>query len=135
MIRGEELCLGDLVLIEGKARRVESITKKKVGYHITPTDSLHYARLCEVSVIPLTKDILKANGFVEDLCYWDYHVDEHVKLQYYFHEHRLERQWYGRDEWQNHKWFREISVRLKCYYLHELQHACRMCGINIKWKV
>lgn len=135
MISCYELMIGDYVLIQGKPRRVESITKKKVGYHVTPNDQLSYARLCEISPIEITKESLKAAGFIQNLCYWDYHVDEQIKLQYYFHEHRLERLWYGRDEWYNHKWFRDVSVRLRCYYLHELQHACRECGINIKWKV
>lgn len=135
MIRGEELCIGDFVLIQGKVRKVESITKKKIGYHVTPTDSLHYARLCEVSPIPITKEILKSSGFVENLCYWDYHIDENTKFQYYFHEHRLERQWYGRDEWENHRWLREVTMKLNCYDLHELQQVFRKYGVGIKIKL
>lgn len=54
MIKATELQIGDYVLIDGKPRRVESITKKKVGYHINPqTDKrLYYARLYDVEPLP-----------------------------------------------------------------------------------
>lgn len=55
MIKSTELMIGDYVLVDGKPRRVESITKKKIGYHINPqTDKrLYYARLHDVEPIPL----------------------------------------------------------------------------------
>ena len=55
MIKSTELMIGDYVLVDGKPRRVESITKKKIGYHINPqTDKrLHYARLHDIEPIPL----------------------------------------------------------------------------------
>ena len=135
MIRYSELQIGDWVLVQGKPRKVEAITKRKIGYHVTPTDQLHYARLPELEPIPITKEILKSSGFVENLCYWDYHIDENTKFQYYFHEHRLERQWYGRDEWENHRWLREVTLKINCYELHELQQVFRRCGVEIIWKI
>ena len=53
MIKSTELMIGDLVLVSGTPRRVESITKKKIGYHINPqTDNrLYYARLHDVEPI------------------------------------------------------------------------------------
>lgn len=55
MIKSTELMIGDYVLVDGKPRRVESITKKKIGYHINPqTDKrLHYARVHDIEPIPL----------------------------------------------------------------------------------
>lgn len=55
MIKSTELMIGDYILVDGKPRRVESITKKKIGYHINPqTDKrLHYARLHDIEPIPL----------------------------------------------------------------------------------
>lgn len=135
MIRYSELQIGDWVLVQGKPRKVEAITKRKIGYHVTPTDQLHYARLPELEPIPITMEILKHNRFNEDLCYWIYQIDENNRLEYYFHEHRITRYWYGRDEWQNNRWFREVSFIATCSYLHQLQQASRMCGVDIIWKI
>lgn len=62
MIRADQLQIGDFVLVDGKPRRVESITKKKIGYHLHPqTDKrLYYARLHDVEPIDVTE------VFVED---------------------------------------------------------------------
>lgn len=55
MIRADQLQIGDWVLVSGTPRRVEAITKKKIGYHINPqTDKrLHYARLHDVEPIEI----------------------------------------------------------------------------------
>ena len=55
MIKATELMIGDWVLVSGTPRRVESITKKKIGYHINPhTDNrLYYARLHDVEAIEI----------------------------------------------------------------------------------
>ena len=73
MIRGDQLTIGDYVLVDGKIRRVESITKKKIGYHISPTDQLHYARLCEV--FPIKIDKLHITGL-------DGEVNDNIKLAF-----------------------------------------------------
>lgn len=137
MIRGEQLQIGDFVLYRGTPIRVECITKKKVGYHITPNDKrLYYARLHDVEPIEVTHELLEANGFKGDTCYWKMQLDEHNRAQYYFHESRLEKFWYGKDEWQNNTWIREVAFSANgLRYLHQLQQACRMCGIKIDWKV
>lgn len=56
MIKATELQIGDYVLVSGTPRRVESITKKKIGYHINPqTDKrLYYARLHDVEPVEVT---------------------------------------------------------------------------------
>ena len=61
MIKSTELMIGDYVLVDGKPRRVESITKKKIGYHINPqTDKrLYYARLHDVEPIVITNLLLQ----------------------------------------------------------------------------
>lgn len=66
MIRADQLQIGDYVLVSGIPRRVESITKKKIGYHINPqTDKrLYYARLHDVEPIEITEKFLLKNGFV-----------------------------------------------------------------------
>ena len=61
MIKATELQIGDFVLLSGTPRRVESITKKKIGYHINPqTDKrLYYARLHDVEPIKVTNALLE----------------------------------------------------------------------------
>lgn len=64
MIRADQLQIGDFVLVDGKPRRVESITKKKIGYHINEDKKrLHYARLHDVEPIKITEDLLRKMGF------------------------------------------------------------------------
>lgn len=137
MIKATQLQIGDFVLYRGTPIRVEAITKKKVGYHITPNDKgLYYARLHDVEPIEVTHELLDANGFKGDTCYWKMHIDEHNTAQYYFHESRLEKFWYGKDEWQNNTWIRDVTFSANgLRYLHQLQQACRMCGVEIDWKV
>lgn len=55
MIKATELMIGDWVLVSGTPRKVEAITKKKIGYHINPqTDNrLYYARLHDVEAIEI----------------------------------------------------------------------------------
>lgn len=61
-----ELSIGNLVYYNGNAIKVESITKRKVGYHLKPNEScMHYARMCEILPIPITEEVLKKYGFKE----------------------------------------------------------------------
>lgn len=71
MINANELMLGDYVLVSGIPRKVEAITKKKIGYHInTQKDNrLYYARLRDIEPIKITHQILEKvfePGFSED---------------------------------------------------------------------
>lgn len=121
MIRGDQLQLGDYVLVEGKIRRVEAITKKKIGYHITPTDQLHYARLCEVfpidvATIEYMDGGLKVNGCIEvaligllECAIEDF--NHTIKIRNNFGERLILREW----------------------HLHLLQHILR--ALNIKFEV
>ncbi len=73
--------------------------------------------------IPLTPEILEKNGFImideKDKCYrWEYAEGVYVNADF-----KSEEPW--------------VSIHNKCYYatpvcryVHELQHALRMCGIE-----
>jgi hypothetical protein len=58
MIRYDEIMIGDYVLVNGTPRKVEAVTKKKIGYHIHPqTDNrMYYARLHEIE--PITAELV-----------------------------------------------------------------------------
>lgn len=89
-----------------------------------------YKRVCEIDSIPITPEILEANGWRNDGMYAILRIDEHLHLEYYYHEHRL-RKWYcGVDEWENHAKVNDITFQAHCYSIHQLQHALRLAGVN-----
>lgn len=68
--------------------------------------------------IPLTTDILEKNGFTKDLDadgihYWFTLIDEHIRFSIL----------YVRSVFQ---WLGPIDFK----YVHELQHALKLCGIT-----
>lgn len=141
MIRADQLQIGDYVLISGTPRRVESITKKKIGYYINPqTDKrLYYARLHDVEPIEITEVFLFNNGFKVNKQYPIYEWKEHlygymgqtlsvtspIILQF---EPKLK--FWGIDNPHDGREYRGDFE-----YIHQLQQACRMCGIKMEWKV
>ena len=64
MIRVDELMIGDWVEVDGEPRQVCVITKKKIGYHITPTDILHYARLHDVNPLKIETIEFEPSAFL-----------------------------------------------------------------------
>ena len=72
--------------------------------------------------IILTEEILKKNGFYGEVYLWINAGDEKT-LEYYPFEHRLSL-WYGGEKNQ------EILFKGHCFYVHELQHALKLCGIE-----
>lgn len=66
MIKATELQIGDFVLIDGTPRKVEAITKKKIGYHRKENEPrLYYARIRDVEPIEITEEVLVKSGFGE----------------------------------------------------------------------
>ena len=146
MIRADQLQIGDYVLVSGTPRRVESITKKKIGYHINPqTDKrLYYARLHDVELIKITEDMLEQNGFgtkgmttiyflegeLPDDFIWNITLD----LRYGVVNAILWKRIQPKDSTYD-DFVTQRKVFVKSLYLHQLQQACRMCGIKIDWKL
>lgn len=83
----------------------------------------------EFEPIPITPDILKANGFEIDM-YSRLNLQDGKWLEYYHHKHRLREWWKGIDEWDNHSECKEIVFQCDVFYVHELQHALRLCKID-----
>lgn len=75
-----------------------------------------------IEPIPLTKEILHKNSFYGEVYLWINAGDEKT-LEYYPFEHRLSL-WYGEEKNQ------EILFKCHCFYVHEFQHALKMCGIE-----
>lgn len=71
-----------------------------------------------IKPIPITKELLEKNGFVYD-GYAIFRLEDNSELLYYFHEYKLTRFYKS-----------EIIFRCQCVYVHELQHALKLCGID-----
>lgn len=79
--------------------------------------------------IKLTKAILKKNSWKNNF-YSTLIIDEKKDLQYYWQEHRLRCIWHGIDEYNNHAKVSEITFQCNIRYVHELQHALKLCGLS-----
>lgn len=146
MIKATELQIGDYVLVSGTPRRVESITKKKIGYHINPkTDKrLYYARLHDVEPIEITGEMLEKNGFgtkgmttiyflegeLPDDFIWNITLDLRYRVVDAIFWKRIQPKDSTYDDLVTQR-----TVFVKSLYSHQLQQACRMCGIKMEWKV
>lgn len=146
MIKATDLQIGDYVLVSGTPRRVESITKKKIGYHINPqTDKrLYYAMLRDVEPIEITEEMLEQNGFgtkgmttiyfldgeLPDDFIWNITLDLRYRVVDAILWNRIQPKDSTYDDIVTQR-----KVFVKSLYFHQLQQACRMCGVEIDWKL
>jgi hypothetical protein len=126
-MKPEELQLGDIVATtpSGMPIRVVAIHRKKVAYHAC-TDRFSWVRIGLLQPIPLTFEILEKNGFdVSDKEVMQYHFEEDGE-KYHFSL----RQMYDKDGTPHGYSFYAFNVLTLLDYVHELQHALRLCGID-----
>ena len=127
-MKANEIQIGDWLYYKGKFNafpfKVESITKKKVGYHAEPNEHrMYYLRLSECKTIPLTPEILKKNGFElkeEEIGMFGvttalHYIRDDVPFEVFC------------DGEPFAIWFKE-PVNIK--FVHQLQHALKLCGIK-----
>ena len=123
-MKTSEIMLGDYVNVHPSNLpiKVASIHKGKVGYHAR-TDKLAWVRAGLLRPIPLTPEILEKNGFT---------LKEEEKGMYGV----TIAPYYTRDDVPFEVfcdgepfaiWFKD-PVNIK--YVHQLQHALRLCGID-----
>lgn len=125
-MKPNEIQIGDLLYYKGQFNafpfKVESITKKKVGYHAEPNDHrIYYLRLSECKPIPLTPEILEKNGWRKDTYSNESYDNEDIECLSL---------WVGEDG--KNKWWWHVGYELvtPINYVHQLQHALRLCGIK-----
>lgn len=131
-MKAKELQSDDYLSYKGQIIiKVESITKKKVGYHIKPNEChMHYVRLRECKPIPLIKIHLTKNGFVAtnesdtEFVYGDGGYEVRVEFDEGLPEANIEPSIFLKIE------FAEKELVMPIEYLHELQHAMRLFGIE-----
>ncbi len=130
-MKANELMIGDYIEhIEGSNPiQIEEIH----------TDGVIFSNVCylpyeEIKPIPLTAEILEKNGFRKDLMYFYLNIDDEKLLEFYTHEKRL-RLWFdGVDEWVKAT-VKDLLFQCQCKYVHDLQHALRLCNIEKEIKI
>lgn len=125
-----QLQLDDLVSYSGKVCRVTAVRLDNDGKARAVVENDDFCGFVdEIEPIPLTPEILEKNGF-EDVGQDIYQYEE--KPYYIWWESDRYRLGIYKDESDYEKeCFGEV-MRLPIIYVHELQHALRLCGIEKK---
>lgn len=123
--------IGDWVLYEGSPNMISEISEEIVGEAtVCFVGNRYMANIYEVNPIPITTKILEKNGFEYK------EADETCATEAFHH-------WYlvgSRFAIDDDSWWRsvkdgELHVKFGGFplkYLHELQHALRLAGIDKK---
>ena len=123
--------IGDYVTVmpSGMLIQVAAVHKKKVAYH-TCTNKLPWVREGLLRPIPLTPEILEKNGFTQcEPQGYDLYIKDKEGAGLY----RIF--WQG----ESYNYYLEIAAyayplgefnKTNIKYVHQLQHALRLCGIN-----
>lgn len=124
IMEAKELMIGDWLFYKGQFNafsfKVEQISKRKVGYHAEPNESrMHYIILSECEPIPITPEFLERNGFekVQSL----YYLKSLNKVYLCFIEYNIV---------NNCLFINEGLIPMPITYVHQLQHALKLCGIE-----
>lgn len=123
-MKASELMIGDWVLsLIGTPCRVKI---ESFVCHDSWEDGNHGAfNFNDVEPIPLTEEILKANEWTE--FYYGHFEDENHRHFHRGSDRRLELSLIKGDKC----FCTNFSLgRIDFYYVHELQHALRLCGLN-----
>jgi hypothetical protein len=136
MIRYENHQIGDWILVDGTPRQIQAINKKKIGYHRKENEPrLYYARLHDVEPIEINEYIFRTSGFcVENqgtVFYADFRCDE---FEIFVIPNSL-----GQGEYEYILLVdaHGISNYVELFdfrFVHQLQHAIRLCGVNFEVK-
>lgn len=126
-----DLSVGDWVRTKDCNVTVDIISSLEVVV-MNDYGNLYACEIEDIKPIPITPEILEANGWRNDGMYARLRIDEHLHLEYYYHEHRLRKYFYGVDEWQNHAKVSDLTFSAHCYSVHQLQHALRLAGVDIE---
>lgn len=134
MIKAAELQIGDWFFVDGTPRKVEAITKKKIGYHRKENEPrLYYARLRDVEPIKINDYVLRTSGFCVS------ETDKRFYANFDNNELKVEVVLF-----KNANEDPQVIITNKdthsCYvggtrYVHEFQHLFRPCGVNFEVKL
>lgn len=136
-MKKEELMIGDLVSVLGMPFRIAELGTVRAGC-LDEKGEISYNCYAIIEPIPFTKEIVEKNGFTRHLAY-DYEdevyrlfVGEEDDGDYYLKSYSIEIcTKNSRGRIHRHIYpipYTEFSGTIK--YIHELQHALRLCGIE-----
>ena len=141
--------IGDWVLVDETPRQIQAITKTKIGYHRKENEPrLYYARLRNVEPIELNEDLLWKIGFwkepknekifscadsIDEVYAWDagYIMGAPPKIRISSHIKFV----VGEGNVTIDQLVSNVSCYVYAKYLHELQHAFKLCGIKFDVKL
>lgn len=126
-MKANELMIGDWVTVRRPSNRREKVRVKSVIGNGTieakTKDGLVVFGELAVEPIPLTVEILEKNGFERSKVFveWKYEDDDVYMIYKPFPYLKIQME--------------ECNIAFPCEYVHELQHALRLCGIEIEIKL
>lgn len=129
-MKAEELMIGDWVLYEGKPIIVENVYDDCINYtpDIPYVQEEYFIKVNNIQPIPITEEIMEKNEFTCDSNVGKIHERNDTKgiewdATYSFFTGML--------KLRNKKAYPEPhKIVVSCFYIHELQHALRLCGIE-----
>ena len=110
-MKANELMIGDKVMV----KVLSQIPDTYVLHTWTAND---YSRDIQVKPIPLTPEILEKNGWKRHKIFMDIKADENFNINFSWTDR------YGESLFQNGYYMCD------CKYVHTLQHALRLCGLD-----
>ena len=146
-MKANELMIGDWVWYNNQPHQI-----RQVGIFGENRDGDDYPAVCvgkpngvglilernEIEPIPLTLEILEKNGFVANKHIYPYPYYEYInkedKLKVGFAFPQGNRTSY-KDPWVYIDSERVFVEHLPCMFVHQLQHALRICGITLNIEV
>lgn len=127
-MKKEELMIGDWVMVSGIDMQVAALGRTKAGF-LDEKGKMFFHEYENIHPIPLTDEILEKNGLVKASMVSDtppYDKDEEGNMHFSLNE----KIW---GWWQPNNTFLIPANGLgwlEFKYVHELQHALKLCGIN-----
>lgn len=125
-LTAKDLMIGDWVMIDDKPMKVNALENDKIVFEHTITKS--------VKPVIVTIDMLLKNGFHEEIDgaltkYYFYSKENGQLTFYYFYDNDMDHMFRA---WSDlNSWVIERTYNTDDFYLHEIQHAAKMCGVLI----
>lgn len=128
-MKAKELMTLDLVISNKRGKKeVLRVISIDAGSNTAWLDGDGYSGLVscdDIELIPLTEDILKANGFENIIgyeCYYSTPLLRQSGIVVTINSEMVVTNWTDHND--------NVFVEFSCAFVHELQHALRMCGLR-----
>lgn len=126
MLHAKDLMVGDWVIVYEKSMPVKAKVEGVYGKMATVLGHQRIVEKSFVEPIPLTPEILEKNGVVKPKLSWWRRLESPCGALW-LAQHTDGSWWlYSSDDCDKHENFAEI------HYVHQLQHALRLCGIEME---